>query len=72
MRNERLVTDLEAVPSEDLIGRRCRLALAPEVVGHITCVQTFRAGRTYLVDVVQDGALVSLRCDDYQLELIDG
>jgi len=70
--NERVVTDIESLPSEDLIGRRCRLVLAPEVIGHVTCVQTYRAGRTYRVDVIQDGVIVSLSCDDYQLELIDG
>lgn len=69
--NERMLDDLEAVPSEDLVGRLVRFKLKPELTGHITCVKLFRAGRTLVVDYFVGDEPKAIDCDDYQIELVE-
>ena len=70
-KNDRMLDDIEAVPSEDLVGKTVRFRLKPELTGHITCVKLFRAGRTLVIDYFDGEGPKTLDCDDFQVELVE-
>lgn len=62
---------LDAIPSEELVGRRAHLALHPEIVGHITGVHIFDAGRTYTFQWYVEDTIKALDLNGFQLELVE-
>jgi hypothetical protein len=65
--------ELDQIPSEDLVGCKAHLVLHPEVVGHITAVHIFDAGRTYTFQwYSEEGTTVkALDVNGFQVELMD-
>jgi hypothetical protein len=62
---------LDMVPSEELVGRRAHLVLNPDIVGHITSVHIFDAGRTYTFQWYVEYTVKAIDLNGFQLELSD-
>ncbi len=55
---------------DDLIGRKVTLVACPHIVGQITAVHSYAAGRTYTV-AWYDGGMCADNFDAFQLTLLE-
>ena len=63
--------ELSQCTSEELIGRSVSFVLRPTVIGQITAVHLFAAGRTITVAYWEGDEARSQDCDWYQLQLCE-
>ena len=54
---------------DDLIGRKAKLVMCPHIVGQITAVHSYAAGRTYTF-CWYDGGVQADNFDAFQLDLL--
>lgn len=62
--------EIDLVPSDELVGRKAHLELAPEKVGHILCVVVKPGVRMYTVEWVHDADGSMHSCDLYGFQLV--